>query len=179
MSQIYFTSDTHFGHANILKYCNRPFKDIADMNTRMIQMWNERVKPDDTVYHLGDFAMGQKQNIYIRQRLNGTIILVKGNHDRKDDVMLSAGFNEVHRSLELELDGYKLYLAHIPIHLPDPTDRSYDPSLIPTPPKYYDYFLCGHVHIQWKRQGKTINVGVDVSDYIPLTLTELLTRDNA
>lgn len=146
------------------------------MNTQMIEKWNAVVGPGDTVYHLGDFAMGQKQNVYIRKHLNGKVILIKGNHDRKDEVMKDAGFDEIHRKLTIEIDGLKLYLAHIPVHLPDPTDRWYSQDLIPTPPETYDYFLCGHVHQQWKRQGKTINVGVDVSNYKPLTLAELLVR---
>lgn len=177
---IYFTSDTHFGHANIIQYCNRPFTDVNHMNESLIQNWNAIVGPGDTVYHLGDFCMGKKKdNVPIRKRLNGKIIIVKGNHDPKDELLREGGFDEIHNRLELELDGYKLYLAHIPIHLPDPTERWYPPDLIGKPPEYYDYFLCGHVHQQWKRQGKTINVGVDVSDYKPLTLTQLLARDDA
>lgn len=174
---IYFTSDTHFGHVNILKYCNRPFSSVEDMNEKLCERWNARVGSSDTVYHLGDFAMGQKQNVYIRKKLNGKIILVKGNHDRSDSVMLDAGFDEVHRSLLIDIDGFKVYMAHIPVHFPDPTERSYDPSLVKDPPPYYDYFLCGHVHQQWKRKGNTINVGADVSDYRPLTFAELLVRD--
>jgi len=174
---IYFTSDTHFGHENILKYCNRPFASVEDMNEKLCERWNSRVGPGDTVYHLGDFAMGQKHNVYIRKKLNGKVILVKGNHDRSDTIMKDAGFDEVVRNMTIDLDGYKIYMAHIPVHLPDPTDRHYDPSLVQQPPSYYDYFLCGHVHQQWKKNGKTINVGVDVSDYYPLTLQELLNRD--
>lgn len=176
---IFFTSDTHFGHHNIIEYCKRPFSDIEDMNFQLCQKWNERVGPDDTVYHLGDFAMGKKDNIYLRKNLNGKVILVKGNHDRSTAVMKEAGFDEVVKNLTIDLDGFKLYLAHIPVHLPDPTERSYPTSLTAEPPAHYDYFLCGHVHTQWARNGKTINVGVDVSNYVPLTLTELLARDNA
>lgn len=175
---IFFTSDTHFGHANIIQYCNRPFTDINHMNEMMIEKWNAVVGPGDTVYHLGDFSMGPKDNVNLRKRLNGKVILIKGNHDRKDHVHLAAGFDEIHRRLEIEVDKYKLYLAHIPIHL-DPGTRWYPTELKTSPPEYYDYFLCGHVHTEWKRQGKTINVGVDVSNFTPLTLAQLLARDNA
>jgi len=175
---VFFTSDTHFGHTNIIQYCARPFSDVDHMNEMLIKAWNDRVQPGDIVYHLGDFSMGKKENVNIRKRLNGKVILVKGNHDRKDEVMKEAGFVDgIHRNLSVQLDGLWLYLAHIPIHLPDPTERWYPPELIQKPPADYDYFLCGHVHTQWKRQGKTINVGVDVSGYKPLTLSELLTRD--
>lgn len=175
---IFFTSDTHFGHAKIIEYCNRPFRDIPHMNEAMIEKWNAVVGPGDTVYHLGDFSMGPKENVNLRKRLNGKVILVKGNHDRKDPLLIEAGFDEVHRRLEVEVDGYKLYLAHIPMHH-DPGVRYYPEELKTKPPEYYDYFLCGHVHTEWKRKGKTINVGVDVSNFTPLTLTQLLARDDA
>lgn len=174
---IFFTSDTHFGHANIIQYCKRPFRDVSHMNEALIEKWNSKVGPGDTVYHLGDFCMGPKENVNIRKSLNGKVILVKGNHDKKNEIHLAAGFDEIHKRLEIVVDGYKLYLAHIPIHL-DPGIRWYPAELKTTPPEEYDYFLCGHVHEQWKRNGNTINVGVDVSDFVPLTLAELLARDN-
>lgn len=173
----FFTSDTHWGHQNILAYCKRPFANLEEMNEALCDRWNSRVNHGDTVYHLGDFSMGGRQNLAYRKRLNGKIILVRGNHDYKPEVMLAAGFDEVHSSLTLERDGKKLYLSHIPKHLPDPTNRWYHPSLLRDPPTDYDYFLCGHVHEQWKRIGNTINVGVDASNYYPLTLQELLNRD--
>ena len=173
----FFTSDTHLGHARIIELSKRPFANVDEMNEAIIQKWNAVVGPGDTVYHLGDAFMGPPETVQLRKRLNGRFILIKGNHDKKDALLLSAGVDEIHRRLEIELDGYKLYLAHIPVHLPDPTERSYPPDLVRDPPKYYDYFLCGHVHGQWKRQGKTINVGVDVSDFTPLTLEQLLARD--
>ena len=60
MPSIWFTSDTHFSHCNIIKYCNRPFKDVDEMNKILIQNWNNVVRPDDIVWHLGDFALGDK-----------------------------------------------------------------------------------------------------------------------
>jgi len=174
----FFTSDLHLGHARIIELSHRPFPHVDAMNDALIQNWNAVVGPGDVVYALGDIFMGPRENAFLRKRLNGKIILVKGNHDKKDALLLEAGVDEIHRKLEIELDGYKLYLAHIPVHLPDPTERSYPRDLIPDPPKYYDYFLCGHVHQQWKRRGKTINVGVDVSNFTPLTLAQLLSRDD-
>ncbi len=56
MSNIWFTSDTHFGHANIIRFCDRPFKDIQEMNERLIANWNAVVRPGDSVYHMGDFS---------------------------------------------------------------------------------------------------------------------------
>ena len=175
--QIFFTSDTHFGHARIIELSKRPFSNIEEMNETIIQNWNAVVGPGDVVYHLGDAFMGPRETVFLRKRLNGKIILIKGNHDKKDALLLSAVIDEIHRSLEIELDGYKLYLAHIPMSL-DPGTRWYPEELKLKPPEYFDYFLCGHVHTEWKRKGKIINVGVDVSNFTPLTLAQLLARDD-
>ena len=175
---IFFTSDSHFGHARIIELCGRPFADVNQMNEALIERWNAVVGPEDTVYHLGDFFMGPRETVFLRKRLNGKIILIKGNHDKKNALLLEAGVDEIHTSLQIELDGHRLYMAHIPMHL-DPGERFYPEELKKTPSDDYDFFICGHVHGSWKRQGKTINVGVDVSNFTPLTLTQLLERDNA
>ena len=144
--------------------------------------WNAKVAPGDTVYHLGDFSMGGKQNVFLRRRLNGKIILIKGNHDRAEALMKEAGFDEIHKNLTLEMDGLKLYLSHIPFHIADPFEgrhasEKFPAELLAPPPAVYDYFICGHVHDKWARQGNTINAGVDVSGFAPITLQELLKRD--
>ena len=84
-SNVFFTSDTHFNHFNIIGSCNRPFKDEIEMNEALIENWNKTVNDDSLIFHLGDFAWGGfskwKQ---IREQLNGHIILIKGNHDQKN-----------------------------------------------------------------------------------------------
>ena len=81
MSNVYLISDTHFAHKNIMKYENRPFKDLTDMREKLILNWNMLVKPEDTVIHLGDFGMCNKDVASdILSRLNGHKILIKGNH---------------------------------------------------------------------------------------------------
>lgn len=161
----FFVSDTHHNHFRIISYCSRPFKDINHMNEVMIKRWNEKVSKDDLVYHLGDFAMGSKALIPgIRKRLNGKIILIKGNHDSSATRMLEYGFDEVHNSLTIDIDGYKCFLQH-------------KPAISETLYEGCDYVLCGHVHQAWARKGKMINVGVDVSNFYPLTITELINRD--
>jgi calcineurin-like phosphoesterase family protein len=80
---IWFTSDTHFGHENIIKYCDRPFKNTDHMNDEIVRRWNEAVSPNDIVFHLGDVALGKIDNSLAQvSRLNGYKALVLGNHDR-------------------------------------------------------------------------------------------------
>src|SRR5580765_7662676 len=79
----FFTSDTHFSHANIIRYCDRPFKDIYHMDQTIVDNWNSLVGPTDVVYHLGDVAMGDSDRWHdILTSLNGYKVLTIGNHDR-------------------------------------------------------------------------------------------------
>lgn len=80
----YFIADTHFNHENIIKYCNRPFKDSKEMNEYIVNKWNSIVRKDDIVYHLGDVGFGSTDELKeLVGRLNGTKILIRGNHDFK------------------------------------------------------------------------------------------------
>jgi calcineurin-like phosphoesterase family protein len=80
--KIFFTSDHHFGHTNILKFCNRPFASIDEMNEVLIQRWNEKIGIADDVYHLGDFALTTNEQCKeIIDQLNGNIHLIVGNHE--------------------------------------------------------------------------------------------------
>ena len=82
---IWFTSDTHFGHARILEYCKdtRPFDSVSAMDEALIATWNKQVRPDDTVYHLGDFAFKDAEHtLRLLKRLHGRIHLIYGNHDK-------------------------------------------------------------------------------------------------
>ena len=170
---IFFTSDTHFHHTNVIKYCTRPFTtrkgdeiipDVNWMNREMTRRWNEAVSPLDTVYHLGDFAMGSSSLLApTRRKLNGKIILIKGNHDRSVQALLNAGFDQVYNQLNMELDGVKLYLHH----QPEVKERWNQATI----------HLCGHVHEKWRRKGNMINVGVDQWDFTPRTLKEILAAE--
>lgn len=81
-NKIWFTSDNHFGHKNIIKFTNRPFLDVEEMNKEMINRWNEKIGKDDIVYHLGDFALASPgKTRQLRKQLNGKIHLIKGNHE--------------------------------------------------------------------------------------------------
>jgi calcineurin-like phosphoesterase family protein len=79
---IFFTSDHHFGHANIIKLSNRPFSNVEEMNAELIRRWNEKVGPNDEVYHLGDVGLTTAENLaQILAQLNGKIYLIAGNHE--------------------------------------------------------------------------------------------------
>jgi len=151
----FFTADQHFGHSNILKYCNRPFKDVEEMNATLIQNWNSVVSDNDEVFVLGDFALCKPPEMAaIFKQLNGARkILIRGNHDRSIRQMLEVGFHEVHSKLEWK--GWTL--QH---HPPEDTNRK---------------TLCGHVHQNWVRKGWTVNVGVDVWNFKPVASENLLT----
>lgn len=157
---MFFTSDTHFNHKNIIEYCKRPWQTIEDMNNGMIDKWNSVVGVSDTVVHIGDFAMGPKAERYgFVKRLNGKIILVKGNHDDvKNNVLTAAGFSSVVDTYEFVDPKYGRVLCE---HVPNRMNK-------------HDYMLSGHVHDTWRHLGNIINVGVDVRDFTPKTLDQLV-----
>lgn len=114
---IFVTSDTHFNHKNIIKYCNRPYKDVEEMNEAIINNWNNLITNDDVIYHLGDFGFGTKEELkQIFNRLNGQKYLIMGNHDKKvgRNYYLELGFLNVYRK-EYQLDNY--ILTHEPIEV--------------------------------------------------------------
>lgn len=188
MSQTFFTSDTHFGHVNILAYCKRPFRSVGEMNEAIVQRWNERVQPEDTVYHLGDFAMGKKdETLPYGKRLNGHKVLIVGNHDAPAKRMIAdAGFEQVFDEMEMTKDvetgiwvidaltnqpvnrtyPCKIRLRHYPV-------GGYDGSKLEDDYHHFDFLFCGHIHEKWANRGAEINVGVDVRDFYPRTFEEL------
>jgi len=150
--KIFVTSDTHFNHRNIIEYTGRPFKTVEEMNEEIINKWNDKVRKDDLVIHLGDFALGNEEEIKnIKNRLNGTIILLKGNHDHK--AIRKAGFLIIKGSLEIE----DLVFSHSPLPKEEIPKR----------------FANIHGHIHEKESLGGINVSVEKTNYDPLELEEL------
>ena len=101
---VWFTSDLHFGHKNIIKYCNRPFDSVEHMDQMMIDNWNAVVDSGDKVFMLGDFCFGdlsQWENYY--HQLNGNIILIKGNHDKIQDNQIKHLFSGIYDYLEIKV----------------------------------------------------------------------------
>ena len=155
----YCTADFHFAHENIIKYTHRPFRNAREMDRAMIRNYNSIVGDDDLVYILGDFCMSRnKRQVedYV-DKLNGTKILILGNHDYLNPFdYIECGFQSVHTSL---------YLPQSP-----EIAMNHDPAVACLVPK----LLCGHVHGLFKLQGNALNVGVDVWDFKPVPLVEIL-----
>ena len=169
----YILSDTHFNHSNIIKYCNRPFKDISEMNREIINNWNSIVKKDDIVYHLGDFFFGSKYDLTnIISKLNGNIYLIRGNHDRLTIKSYEECGIVILKNAPIVIEEYKILLSHRP--LPD--------SMIK------NGFINVHGHIHEKKledvydnglfsKNKHINVSCDVLEFKPILLDELLRKE--
>lgn len=117
-TKVFFTSDTHFGHSNIIKYCQRPFNSAEHMDEVLISNWNEVVSPQDIVFHLGDFCFGSdKEWIKILQRLNGTKYLILGNHDLKkiaNSSQIQDYFADINMQMRVVVDKQKMLLNHYP-----------------------------------------------------------------
>ena len=158
---IYFTSDNHFSHTNILKYCNRPFNNVKEMNEVMIERWNSRVQPQDIVYHLGDLSfLNSKGLLQLKQTLNGDIRLLRGNHDRSVTAHIKQGFVVITSGYHT-IEGSKFKLSHYPKKAR----------------KVWN--LHGHVHCSEYNKnpvsftGKQINVNVEFWDYFPISLDRI------
>ena len=114
--KVWFTSDTHFYHENILRYCNRPFRDISEMNEALVRNWNEAVPPDGVIFHLGDFAFGGAEEWEdILNRLNGQIYLILGNHDMKHIQQgVVSRFTHITQQMTIRVGSRTILLNHYP-----------------------------------------------------------------
>ena len=158
----FFTSDTNFYHDNILKYCNRPFSSVDDMNEKLIKNWNSVVGENDIVWHLGDFCFGRKENVSeILPKLNGKINLVMGNHDRqKVKFYYDVGFNRVY-DRQVLINGFYI-LSHIPLQFLNDNCPFFN--------------IYGHVHDSpmyntWSKCGCC--VCIERHDYKPISWKEI------
>ncbi len=160
---IWFTADTHFGHKNIIKHCDRPFDSVEEMDETMISNWNDRVQKGDRIYHLGDFAVycSTEHAHNILKRLNGEIFLIRGNHD-KTVKSLEGKFAFVRDYYELKYKPIHVCLFHYALR----TWRGRH---------YGSWHLYGHSHgsLPPLKGEKCCDVGVDVWDYSPVSIEEL------
>ena len=179
----FFTADLHFGHENIIRYCDRPFRSVAEMNAGLVDRWNATVSDSDEVWILGDVAMGHiDESLEWVRGLHGHKVLVTGNHDRcwagrqrAPDMWLeryrSVGFDEIrHGTVSIELDGSEVLAGHFPY---EGDSHDEDRFVRWRPVDTGSWLLHGHVHTRWQVNGRQINVGVDVWDYTPVAQTTL------
>lgn len=112
MPRVFFTADTHFGHANIIGHCGRPFANADEMDRVLVDRWNDTIRPGDEVWHLGDFAVGGPDVVAgYRKRLNGRIHLLAGNHDRPGSLSMP-GWASCQRMADVTVDGHRVVLCH-------------------------------------------------------------------
>jgi calcineurin-like phosphoesterase family protein len=158
----FWISDTHFGHASILRLCGRKFTDVAEQDACMIANWNGIVRPTDVVWHLGDFAYKCKNPASVFSRLQGQKHLVIGNHDH-DDVKYLDGWKSVSQMAETKVDGIRIVMCHYAMRV---WNASHHGSL----------HFYGHSHGNLPGDRQSLDVGVDVWDFRPVRLEEIQER---
>lgn len=186
-SNVWLTSDCHWFHTNVLKYCNRPFSDVLEMNERLIEQHNKVVKPNDIVYNLGDFSFQKiKDAVSILKKLNGRHRFIRGNHDQwleDDEKTGTTAIRLVHDELlrqgcekskvewikdyyEFKDNGQLYCLSHYCMFV---YRHSYKGAI-----QFYGH---SHSNIEHLIKGRQMDVGVDnaakiLGDYRPFNLTE-------
>lgn len=159
---IFFTSDLHLHHANIIRYCQRPFESVEEMDYVLIDNWNSVVKPEDSVWVLGDFSMSGDKVFLNRtlDRLNGTKFLVAGNHDSKP-CKSSDKWREVHTLTHITEGGQILVLCHYAMRV---WYKSHCGS----------WHLYGHSHGNLPEENNlSFDVGVDSWNYTPVSFDQI------
>jgi len=156
----FFTGDEHYYHNNIIEYCGRPFESVEDMNDALVDRHNARVRADDVVVHCGDFSFYNWQ--YARllwERLNGTHIFIRGNHDQKRP----PDGNKYHDIWEKRVNGTLIVACHYPMV----TWRKKNHGAI---------HVFAHMHgAYWPDERTSVDVGVDSWGYAPVSFDELTT----
>ena len=167
-TRTFFTSDLHLGHANIIRYCTRPFSDVRAMDRALPNRWNAVVQGDDEVWVVGDFCINRDRSAqsYLSE-LNGRKHLVRGNHD-KHDTITASGWSSVQDIAQLDADKRRIVLCHYGMRTWPRIGRG-------------SIMLHGHSHgrlpgFRTPSGGGTCDVGVDVWVYRPATLREVLAR---
>jgi calcineurin-like phosphoesterase family protein len=162
----FFTSDTHYGHENIIKYCKRPFSSVQEMNDGLVKNINEKVGQLDTLWHLGDFSMGGESNfLEFRKRINcQNVVLILGNHDSKKVVYKHKSlFKAIHEFYEYSSgNGFSVVMCHYALKV---WNKSH----------YGRYHLYGHSHgtLPDDPNSLSFDIGVDCHNFMPLSVEEI------
>lgn len=162
MGKVFTCADTHFGHANIIEYCNRPYKSVEEMDKALIDNWNSVVTPEDTVIFCGDFCLGKKEDVIkYGQALNGHKIITLGNHDHASKTTYKeAGFESIFgEKVVFDFDDYgTIIFSH---------------HRVPNEETHY-LNIYGHQHDKPDDDDKHICVSMECIDYKPIALEEIM-----
>lgn len=162
--KIWLSSDTHYMHNNIIRYCERPFTDVDHMNEQMMSRWNSVVSDDDIVVHVGDVSAGVGKRINDLQNiissLKGQKLLIRGNHDHQtNDWYVTAGFKKVIDHINLS----GIFLTHYPLE--NMIQNGFDFSGVGT----INYVIHGHNHrTDTPNYDDHFNVAVDRNNFTPV-----------
>jgi len=162
--KIWLTADTHYGHANIIKYCNRPFSSVEEMDEAMIRNHNAVVRPGDIWYHLGDFAMGRHDD-YLSRLNGGAKHLIFGNHDHRNRTTQAKGWTSMGDIAHVQFPGIDIpvVLFHYAMRV---WNRSHHGAL----------HLYGHSHGTLPGDSQSCDVGVDCWGFKPITIDRAIAR---
>lgn len=175
---VYFTSDDHFSHANIVGLCNRPYADVDEMDRVLIENWNKKVKKNDTVYIIGDIVWDKKKVAHYMEQLAGKKVLITGNHDsdwaKREDC--TKHFEFVVPYLETNLNGHPITMCHYPmLEWKSSREKSH---------RKLGYHIHGHIHNRIAdeyrylfREFNALNAGVDINNFEPVSFDELISNN--
>lgn len=167
--KIFFTSDHHFGHTNIIRFSERPFASVEEMDAELIKRWNEKVSPGDIVYHLGDISLAKPERTKeIFDQLNGCIFLIQGNHD-KSALSYPKRFEWIKDYYELNVDDEQAPNGKQKIMLMHYAMKVWRSSFRGT------WHLYGHSHgsLPDDPTSRSFDVGVDCHNFTPLSYDEV------
>jgi len=177
---LYFASDYHFWHKNVIRFDGRPFDNVVDMNEELIVKWNNKVNPDDKVYYLGDMAFASKNKTHdLVWRLNGKITMIMGNHDRYQTVSRTNRFEGIYDYGELWVSDGSETLAGKPT--PQHICMSHYPFMVWNGHHRGSWMLHGHCHNSLRKNlpdfynRKIEDMGLNHWNYEPVSYQELKT----
>jgi calcineurin-like phosphoesterase family protein len=159
---IWFSADYHIGHANIIKYANRPYKDVEEMDKTIMENFNNLIKKNDIIFFLGDIAFGEDltRRILILMLQKAEVHFILGNHDHKYIKTIEALAGSINNLLDIEIDGQPITLCHYSM-------RTWNKS------HFDSWQLYGHTHGRLPPVGKQWDVGIDNNRFLPVSYETL------